>query len=500
MNNKRTISRGFGPPSSKEGRDGDLAVRFVKGQGLFLFYKWANKWYSNRLSLYKNKTNELKDPVRIPIKTPSKVGELGLIGSKAYLLRNHSTTGKNQFFSVDKNGIGDVKEVALERTNTKLSDGTTDMDDDNAGTPDWIFQNSGHSHLQIHTTGANMDSYVSLSAQHPDTFANRRWLIGFDSSAGDLTFNYKSDTSLSGMNRYIAETPSTSANYKLKISNAGVVSINNIPTGTTTSYLIEDGGAIKKRSLPTSAITALNSATENELVTVGSTTTELDAEANLLYDGTGLKIKEAADASSDTTAYGQLWVHDTTPNELMFTDDTGTDISTIRHSACWGGNLARTTGKDGEWLGIPTGYQAAAISFGTTATAPQTANLIATTGDDVLGTVWQPFGKILVTGCRIYFAQGGSTNTTHRACLMRYTMDADGDLMSGVQVGEDALDSDSDDYSQIGWLTLSLTSTAADLKVSGAGNNDVLVAMVYCVDAINGAMGAKCVLEYQQID
>ena len=88
---KNIVSRGFGAPSPREGRDGDLAVRFVKGQGLFLFYKWANKWYSNRLSLYKNKTNELKDPVRIPIKTPSKVGELGLKGNKAYLLRNSLT-------------------------------------------------------------------------------------------------------------------------------------------------------------------------------------------------------------------------------------------------------------------------------------------------------------------------------------------------------------------------------------------------------------------------
>ena len=38
------------------------------------------------------------------------------------------------------------------------------------------------------------------------------------------------------------------------------------------------------------AITALNNATENELVTVGSTTTELDAEANLTFDGTDLKL------------------------------------------------------------------------------------------------------------------------------------------------------------------------------------------------------------------
>ena len=37
-------------------------------------------------------------------------------------------------------------------------------------------------------------------------------------------------------------------------------------------------------------ITALNNATENELVTVGATTTELDAEANLTFDGTDLTL------------------------------------------------------------------------------------------------------------------------------------------------------------------------------------------------------------------
>ena len=38
------------------------------------------------------------------------------------------------------------------------------------------------------------------------------------------------------------------------------------------------------------AITALNSATANELVTVGATTTELDAEANLTFDGKTLDV------------------------------------------------------------------------------------------------------------------------------------------------------------------------------------------------------------------
>ena len=51
-------------------------------------------------------------------------------------------------------------------------------------------------------------------------------------------------------------------------------------------------------------VTALNSATENELVTVGATTTELDAEANLTFDGDHLSIAATGkiffDGGSDT--------------------------------------------------------------------------------------------------------------------------------------------------------------------------------------------------------
>ena len=43
-------------------------------------------------------------------------------------------------------------------------------------------------------------------------------------------------------------------------------------------------------SITSTAITALNNATANELVTVGATTTELDAEANLTFDGTTLAV------------------------------------------------------------------------------------------------------------------------------------------------------------------------------------------------------------------
>ena len=49
----------------------------------------------------------------------------------------------------------------------------------------------------------------------------------------------------------------------------------------------------------TPAVTALNNATANELVTVGSTTTELDAESGLTFDGSTLAVTGAITATTD---------------------------------------------------------------------------------------------------------------------------------------------------------------------------------------------------------
>lgn len=46
----------------------------------------------------------------------------------------------------------------------------------------------------------------------------------------------------------------------------------------------------------------------------------------LLLDGLTLALVERPTAPSDTTAQGQFWVRDDTPNVPMFTDDAGTDI------------------------------------------------------------------------------------------------------------------------------------------------------------------------------
>jgi len=51
----------------------------------------------------------------------------------------------------------------------------------------------------------------------------------------------------------------------------------------------------------TPAVTAMNNATANELVTVGSTTTELDGEANLTFDGSTLAVTGTQTITNTTT-------------------------------------------------------------------------------------------------------------------------------------------------------------------------------------------------------
>jgi len=68
-------------------------------------------------------------------------------------------------------------------------------------------------------------------------------------------------------------------------------SIDFSTAGSDGQFLKTDGaGTLSFASVASPAVTALNNATANELVTVGSTTTELDGEANLTFDGNDLTL------------------------------------------------------------------------------------------------------------------------------------------------------------------------------------------------------------------
>jgi len=79
------------------------------------------------------------------------------------------------------------------------------------------------------------------------------------------------------------------------------------------------------------AVSAVSNGANNRIATFSSSDA-LNGEANLTFDGNLLtlegtmSLKEQASANSDTAAYGQLWVKNSEPNELYFTNDNGDDI------------------------------------------------------------------------------------------------------------------------------------------------------------------------------
>ena len=122
------------------------------------------------------------------------------------------------------------------------------------------------------------------------------------------------------------------------------------------------------------AVTAINNATENEILTVGSTITELDAEANLTFNGSTLEVKGAPPVlriNANTDNHAKLewaengtrkWAvyHDYTDDNLTFkqgTEASGTDLMVITQAG--GVGIGTITPKPG--LTVINDYQSTAF-------------------------------------------------------------------------------------------------------------------------------------------
>ena len=188
-----------------------------------------------------------------------------------------------------------------------------------------------------------------------------------------------------------------------------------------------------------------------------------------------------------------------------YTPDHATSIATkayvdenseMKHTAVWGGELARVAAS-GTWLGIPTGYSMAALQMGT-GSSPDTSYTVSTTADDLVTCIWASMHDITVTGCKVWVGQGGGTNTAHDVSLMRYDIDADGDLSNGVLVGSGG-SIFSDDYSQARAHTMTLSATAANRDIDFS-DGQILIAFVEPTSAYNAYMAAKVILEYTEVE
>ena len=128
---------------------------------------------------------------------------------------------------------------------------------------------------------------------------------------------------------------STGLNYQVTGGQSAIIIRNNSSSNPKWSVLINASTS------GTGAVTALNNATENELVTVGSTTTELDAEALLTFDGATLNVGVAGNGadlllhSATANNVGAKWTHDDATNGslVLGANDYGIDFKAFGDTA-----------------------------------------------------------------------------------------------------------------------------------------------------------------------
>ena len=114
-------------------------------------------------------------------------------------------------------------------------------------------------------------------------------------------------------------------NDDMQVSSLGTGNVELNPnTGVTKFLNASDADDLCTMTVAGDGATEI--ATTDSDGTAGHLTLKPNGILKLESDDGGVSIKETAAAGTDTAGYGQVWVKNSTPNELAFTDDAGTDI------------------------------------------------------------------------------------------------------------------------------------------------------------------------------
>ena len=233
------------------------------------------------------------------------------------------------------------------------------------------------------------------------------------------------------------------------------------------------------------AVTALNNATANEIVTVGSTTTELDAEANLTFDGSG-DLEIGAGSSGDPRITFDI---NSTDEWTVGVDDDDSDKFKIDTGAAVGGATKFSLDSSGNAViagALTLGSTSFANSDGVLQVAGQTnitslGTLTALTVDDIgldSKTVTMT-GSSGDTATLVVAANGAfSINTTDAsAAAAHLTVDIDGDITLDAHTGIfKFFDAGSEVFriteSGTGDITMKVETNEKDLIFTDNGDNE----------------------------
>ena len=193
-------------------------------------------------------------------------------------------------------------------------------------------------------------------------------------STGDLLY-YNSGNFLSSSNGTVS---------KINLGNFVMNTDQTVGAGQD-NYVLTYDHSSAEIGLEAATSTTINNATENELVTVASTTTQLDGEANLTFDGSTLAVTGDITATGTLLVTGDTALGDdaaigyTAAEGLILTGQGSTSDITIKNDA------------DAEVLKVPTGT----VNIETAGTIKTVGDIIAD-GDGSSGGITLSDGSVSI--------------------------------------------------------------------------------------------------------
>ena len=304
--NRIEISKGI--PSPNEGNNGELRLG-ITSKGIFLYAKYGNRWY------------QISDAA---------VSSGGNFSSQGVA----SSGGGQVATSIDRSD-----ESLSMAGNIKLSGNLVTQSGSSKGVG---FDSSNNAVINNASTKVGTNSRMTLSDNEIDV------------SSGDLTLDVASSVLVDS--NYI-ELKGLGTGTKVKIADADIsdaffveihaqgaapmMCVSGESENFSELYLYEAGGLTTNDFFKIEVLE--NGESRIRTIDAAGATAHLD----IIPDGdlrlqSSVKVKEQASADADSSTYGQLWVKNTTPNELYFTTDAGDDIQITSGTGMAGGSSADT--------------------------------------------------------------------------------------------------------------------------------------------------------------
>ena len=358
-------------PSSSFGNDGDIIISNIQGKGAYLCSKSNGTWYSSiklqelnkidKTSMKSLSLNKLiiKNTKLTPNKYSVPVGNLTLDVGNGNLILDTS---------------GDI-ELNADGGQITIKDNTANhflLDCDNTSFTIYDDQDEGDLFkIQIAQHGATTITTIDDDSNAAHLSLNIDGGVAFDID-GDVTFKHNGDDynffTIDHNNDYIEVTNNTaelrlwayndicyvsaqSASDKLELRSVDEFRLNQtygqfrFGTGGTSSFTeqilfdVTNGNYKFMQVSDTGDYFNINLAANG--VTTISTVDDDGAAAHLKFEPDGsFLIKELASAGADLAGYGQLWIKNSTPNELYFVTDAGDEIQLTSGTSAAGGGAS----------------------------------------------------------------------------------------------------------------------------------------------------------------